>query len=241
MAFLDPTNQGDVLLMDIRKQNGKAYMLLSLSISPSDTITFNAVQNAVTTDLPSGDAKQAWKNICEINQPATKADQHDLEQQFNHGVLQDETQNPDKLFSKLEKVRILLKLDHQKTIDDDTMITQLLYNTNSKHYDTMVTFLKLEITMIGSTKMGLEDVKKVYRTVHVSIKQNHTRDRKNKAALFTRNGAVTPGRGYSKVFKVDCRTCGQKCHKSANGWENQLIKTKGHPIGRVKIRQRRHI
>jgi hypothetical protein len=50
LAILDPTNQGDVLLMEIRKQNGKAYMLLILSISPSDTITFNAVQNAVTTE-----------------------------------------------------------------------------------------------------------------------------------------------------------------------------------------------
>jgi hypothetical protein len=128
MAFLDPTNQGDVLLMDIREQNGKAYMLLSLSISPSDTITINAV----TADLPSGDAKQAWNNICEINQPATKADQHDLEQQFNHCILQDETQNPDKWFSKLENLRILLKLDHQKIIDDNTMSTQILYNTNFK-------------------------------------------------------------------------------------------------------------
>jgi hypothetical protein len=80
MEFLDPKDPGDVLLMDIRKQNVKAYVPLSLSISQSDTITFNAVQNPVTTDLPSGDAKQAWNNICEINQPATKADQHDFEE-----------------------------------------------------------------------------------------------------------------------------------------------------------------
>jgi hypothetical protein len=73
----------------------------------------------------------------------------------------------------------------------------------------MVTFPKLEITMIGSTKMSLEDVKKAYRTVHASIKNNHTRDRRNEADLFARNGAVTPGRGYSKVFKGDCRTCRQ--------------------------------
>jgi hypothetical protein len=54
-----------------------------------------------------------------------------------------------------------LKLDHQKSIDDDTMITQIFYNKNLKHYDTIVTFLKLEITMNGSIKMGLEDVKKL--------------------------------------------------------------------------------
>jgi hypothetical protein len=119
--YLDPTDPIDMILMERRKQNGKAYMLLSLSISPSDTITFNAVQNAVSAYIPSGDVKQAWKNIFEINQPATKSDQHDLEQQFNHCVLQDETQNPDKWFSKLENLRILLKLDHQKILDDDTI------------------------------------------------------------------------------------------------------------------------
>jgi hypothetical protein len=71
---LDTTGPGDVLLKDARRQNGNAYMLLSFSFSPSETITFNTVQNAVSTELPSGDAKQAWKNICEINQTATKAD-----------------------------------------------------------------------------------------------------------------------------------------------------------------------
>jgi hypothetical protein len=74
-------------------------------------------------------------------------------------VLQDETQNPDKWFSKLESIRILLKLDHTTTITDYTMITQILYNiTNSKYYDTMVTFLKLEITKDATTVT----VKKAY-------------------------------------------------------------------------------
>jgi hypothetical protein len=48
----------------------------------------------VTDILPSGDVKQTWKNICENNQPVTKADYHDLEQQFNSCVIQDESQNP---------------------------------------------------------------------------------------------------------------------------------------------------
>jgi hypothetical protein len=107
MAFLDPKDPRAMLLMVTSNQNGKAYMLLSLSISPSDTLTFNAVQNAVSTELPSGDAKQAWKNICETNQPTAKENQHGLEQHFHHCVLQDERQNPDKWFSKLENLRIL--------------------------------------------------------------------------------------------------------------------------------------
>jgi hypothetical protein len=127
-----------------------------------------------------------------------------------------------------------LKLDHQKTIDDDTMITQILYNTKSKHYDTMVKFLKFESTMNGSTKMGLEDVKKAYRTVHASINQNPTRERRNEAALFIRNGEVTPGRGYPRVFKGDCRTCRQKSHKSANCWEKPANKDKRPPNWKSK-------
>jgi hypothetical protein len=97
----------------------------------------------------------------------------------------------------------------------DTMITQILYNKKSRHYDKMVTFLILEITMNGTTKLSLEDVKMAYRTVHASLKQNHTRDRRNETSLFIRNGTITPRRGYTKVFEGDCGTCGQKGRKSA--------------------------
>jgi hypothetical protein len=43
------------------KQNVNAYMLLSWCISPSDTILFNAVQNATTDPLLASDAKMARK------------------------------------------------------------------------------------------------------------------------------------------------------------------------------------
>jgi ArsR family metal-binding transcriptional regulator len=106
----------------------------------------------------------------------------------------------------------------QNIINDDTSITQILYNKNLRHYDTMVTILKLEITVNVSKKLSLEEVKKAYRTVHASIKQNHARDKRNETALFTRNGAITPGRVYTKLFKGSCKTCGQKRHKLANCW-----------------------
>jgi hypothetical protein len=83
--------------------------------------------------------------------------------------------------------------------------------------------------MNSSKNMSLEDGKKAYRTVHEYIKPNHTKDRRNEADLFTRNGAVTPGRGYSKVFKGDCRTCGQKGHKSAICCEKTANKDKWPP------------
>ena len=104
---LDPTKDRDVLLENYRNQNTKAYMFLTICIT--DAITFEAVQNAVTDNLPTGDAKLAWKNICNINQPVTASEQHDLEQQFYQCTLADEHTNPDKWFVKLENIRITLK------------------------------------------------------------------------------------------------------------------------------------
>jgi hypothetical protein len=49
-----PTEAAQLLL---RAQNKKAYMLLTLSIT--DKVSYNAIINANTTELPSGDAKLA--------------------------------------------------------------------------------------------------------------------------------------------------------------------------------------
>jgi hypothetical protein len=89
--------------------------------------------------------------------------------------------------------------------------------------------------MNGSTKLSLEGVKKAYRTLYASMKKNHTRDKRNETTLFTRSGTVTPGRGYTKVFKGDYRTCLQIGHKSANCWEKLANRNKIHTIGREKL------
>jgi hypothetical protein len=101
---------------------------------------------------------------------------------------------------------------------------------NKHYYDTMVTFQKLEITK-DATTVTLDDVKKAYRTVHASIHQNNTRDRKHEDALFTRAG---PGKHYPKFFIGDCRKCGQKGHKSANCREKPSNKDKRLPNWKIK-------
>jgi hypothetical protein len=58
---LDPKTDKDAI--NARTQNAKTYMLLSLSISPTDTVTFGAVQNATIEELPTGDAKKSWKYL----------------------------------------------------------------------------------------------------------------------------------------------------------------------------------
>jgi hypothetical protein len=48
---------------EAKKQNKTGFMFLILSISPSDTTPFGAIQNAKTDDLPKGDTKTEWKKI----------------------------------------------------------------------------------------------------------------------------------------------------------------------------------
>jgi hypothetical protein len=109
-------------------------------------------------------------------------------------------------------------------ISDDSTITQIFYNTNSKHYDAMVTVLKLEMTKTANN-LTLLDVKKAYKIVFASLKQknSNTRDRQHESDL---NSRAKLGRTYKKVFKGDCRTCGQKGHKSADCWDNPQNKDK---------------
>ena len=71
-------------------------MLLSLSISPSDTTTFGAEQNVTTSGLPTGD-----ENF--------------------------EDPDPNKWFSLLENVRILLKVEHRSEISDLKMLSHRFY------------------------------------------------------------------------------------------------------------------
>jgi hypothetical protein len=70
--------------------------------------------------------------------------------------------------------------------------------------------------------------------LHASIKQNHTRERRIEVALFTRNGAITTGRGFSKVFKGDCRTCGKKVTNLIISGKRQPTKTKSLQLEKYK-------
>jgi hypothetical protein len=54
--------------------------------------------------------------------------------------------------------------------------------------------------------------------VFASLKQtnSNTRDRQQESALISREN---PGKTYTKIYKGDCRICGQKGPKSADCWE----------------------
>jgi hypothetical protein len=127
-----------------------------------------------------------------------------LEKHFNHCSLSDENLDPDKWLSKLDNLRIRLKIDHKYEIYDYKVITQILYNAPSKHYATMVAVLKLEM---AKGKLDLEVIKQAFRTIYGTIKQKG--GTRKKSSLINRTG----NNHFKKQLKGGCRTCGKKGHK----------------------------
>jgi hypothetical protein len=99
---LDNTNDAHKDKLDYRQQNTNAYTLMSLSVV--DPISYEAVRNATTTDLPFGDAKAAMTNLIKIYKPVTRTEMHALEHQFHHCELLEDNSNPDKWFAKLDNL-----------------------------------------------------------------------------------------------------------------------------------------
>jgi hypothetical protein len=102
---------------DFIKKNNQAYSMLNMCIK--DSVSFGAVYNAITTELPDGDAYKAWENLKTIFKPVSSARRHELEQAFNQSSLDKESKNPDEWFAELEKIRLQLKLDFKTEISDD--------------------------------------------------------------------------------------------------------------------------
>ena len=147
-AVLDPMTDAAEIIA--RKANSTAYALLTVSIK--DATGFQAISCAVTTDLPEGSARQAWKNLLTIYQPKSKTQQYDLEQKFNECQLDKETKNPDEWVTKLEHIRVLLREDHTVILDNDKMIQHIVNNLKPKCYETAVLTLKRDLQYNTTTQ-----------------------------------------------------------------------------------------
>jgi hypothetical protein len=108
-AILDPNDPADVLLINARSANNLAYLLLTMALT--DAISHGVLYTAQTTLNPNGDSATAWRELNNIYKPTSKAKQYELEQEFNTCALTDESYNPDEWFTKLEKIKLQLKLD----------------------------------------------------------------------------------------------------------------------------------
>ena len=62
---------------EFTKSNCQAYSMLHMCVT--DSVSFGAIYNAVTTQLPEGDAAKAWEGLTTIFKPVSSAKKHELE------------------------------------------------------------------------------------------------------------------------------------------------------------------
>jgi hypothetical protein len=180
----------------------------------TDTTGFQAIRNGCTSELPSGSARQAWKNLVRIFQPKSVTQKFELEQRFNHCQLVKETKNPDEWFTELEHIRLLLLEDHQLEYEDSKVIQHILYNLKPKSYETLVMILKRDLGK--GCKMDLSEVKEEIRQSFGSQKNIKS----SESALA------------ANQYKGKCRICGKQGHKGQDCWSNDKNKSK-RPKGYV--------
>ena len=197
---------------EFKKKNDMAYSFLHLCVK--DPVSFGAIYNAMTDELPDGDAHQAWENLMTIFKPVSSAQKHELEQAFNQSSLLKEQKNPDEWFAELEKIRLQLKLDFKTTIDDDQMISQIIYNLHPPQYKTTIALIKRDLNK--GAEVTLQDVEEDIRQIYGAI-QNPLQ-KKGESALIGKAG-------FQKSFKGLCRICGGR-HKAADCWELEKNKAK---------------
>ena len=193
-------------------KNAMAYSFLHLCIK--DPVSFGAIYNAVTDQLPDGDASVAWNNMMLIFKPVSSAKKHELEQAFNQSNLRSENKNPDEWFAELEKIRLQLKLDFQVKLDDDKMISQIVYNLHPTPYQTTVALLKRDLNK--AVVLTLSDVKDDIRQIYGSLKVSHQTSAET---------ALTGKSRFKKQYKGQCRICGRR-HKADDCWELEKNKSK---------------
>ena len=202
---LDPTT--DSTLLRLRKANDLAYSMLNMSVK--DPVSFGAIFNASTKELPDGDARQAWLNIMSIFKPVSNAKKHELEQKFNQCSLTKEAFNPDEWFAELEQIRLQLLLDFKVTYDDDKIISQVVYNLTPALYQTTVALFKRDLNR--GLPLSLMEVKNDIRQVYASAQMTTKRNKNGERILVT---------GRFRKFKGDCKLCGKKGHKAIDCWDN---------------------
>jgi len=153
------THDADIMT---RKANDTAYSMLTMAVT--DAVSFGAVYNAQTTDLPDGDSMAAWTNLEKIFKPTHSTKKHELEQAFNSCALLQESKNPDEWFAELQKIRLQLKMDFQVTYDDDKVISHMLFNIKPKGYETIVAIIKRDLNK--GVAVTLDDVQEDIRQVY---------------------------------------------------------------------------
>jgi hypothetical protein len=216
----------DATLIVIHKMNGLA--MSALYSACRDPVSFNASNNAISEEIPQGNAHQAWLNLHTIFKPASSAQKHDLEFQFTQCSLIHDTKNPDEWFTELGCIRLQLQMDHKVKYDDEKMITQIIYNILPPAYQTTVEYFTRDLNrQVSATLFQVqEDIRQIYGQLQQN--QHFGRQHHSKSRIpFHQNDSLLAT--FPKKTKSLCRICGKMGHKTADCWDHPNNKDKPRP------------
>ena len=179
-------------LSKLRRANTMAYN--DLLMACEDEVSFGAVDEALTKDLPKGDARQAWLNLQAKYESTTAASKKQLKKEFHTSSLNDVTKDPDEWITNLERMRIRLKAMKHEISDEDLMIHVL--NNLPEEYDNLVEDLEDRIEASNDPL--------TIKTLRERLRMKYERIMKRKNV--DENALIGQ-------FKGTCRVCGKMGHK----------------------------
>jgi hypothetical protein len=206
---------------EIMKANRLAYSMLMLC--QNDHVSLRALTYAVTTKRPSGCERTAWKNLEQLHKPKDDSTKYELVRRFNRLELRQENKNPDEWLAELESIRAQLLIDHSYNIPDSDLISHIVYNAQPRIYQTLFTLVKRDLS--HKVTISIENLKRDMRPVYNHNTNSTFSHGKNIELVLS----AVQSRGKprcKKVFKGDCRICGEKGHKAADCWESDRNKYK---------------
>ena len=127
--------------MRLRKANNNTYCDLVLACHAD--IGYDLVDEAVTTNLPEGDANLAWNKLKERFDPQDTADKFRLKGKFTRSKLSAWKENPEDSIMRLKIKRTKLKRINHIISDKDLMINIL--NNLPEEYESKIEQVKKEM------------------------------------------------------------------------------------------------
>jgi hypothetical protein len=187
---LNTTTEEGLTLEKNRDLNELAYSALCNSCSGQ---SMRCVEQAVSEDLPNGDAAMAWKNLLRQYEPGGQMELVSLKKEFAQCNLESKKTDPDDWFTKLEQIRWRIRdVDKTQAIDDSGMIAHVMGNLPSA-YSELVTVIETDMDSGRA----------------VTIERLYERIRNFHRRKFAHDNGGNDGENIALVaFKGNCRNCG---------------------------------
>ena len=108
-------------------------------------MAFQRVKNAVTTELPNGDANKAWKSLLSKFEPDNLTSATLLEKKFTETYLDNIEQDPEDFVEDLLTMRAQIAKASKQiiTIDDDKFMRHVMTSLPEEYNETVKELKKL--------------------------------------------------------------------------------------------------